>query len=597
MTERVFLVGRDSPGGYLRWPCLLKLCDLLRCILALCIRSGLLARHLKSGCTDMASIASDKSSAKLKKKADNTKKYLEDRFAKMKAARAEEKRRMAVLEEEMTMMDIPEDQKAAFRAELRTELLKEKKLVSKRHSVEEFQSLAIVGRGAFGEVRLVRERATGDLFALKSMDMKAMKSKNQVEHIKAEQDVLAAANTPWIVKLQYSFKDDANLYLVMEFMSGGDLMSLLIKEEVLTEESVRFYAVEACLAVQCVHDLGYVHRDLKPDNILVDHMGHLKLTDLGLAKKHSHEYEGKGARFAGVDDTEDQSSSRAIAGGADALKKGHKTRQQLYSTVGTPDYIAPEVLMGNGYGAECDWWSLGVIFYECLAGYTPFYSHYPMDTCKKIMNWKRKLKYPSSMVARVSTPCLDFIKHLMCDRSERLQGVDGFKAEAFLAGFDWDNVRSQKAPYTVGSTQRIMHLVNQLASIDEKDPKFRRYVKEFTSNFDEFPHSRLEGGKRVGIMSQETDFLGYEFNRSPAGRPMEGTAIICVKLATGKIAHVSVYADKTVYDLKIAIFNTEGIPVKNQRLVTPPPDAITLEDEQLLADVKLGHLSKIDCFS
>jgi serine/threonine kinase 38 len=444
------------------------------------------------------------------KKVENTKRYLEDKFAKMKAQRAEEKRRLKELEEKMAAMGIEEAERTKMRSQLRRAMLREKKEANRRVSVQDFDSLAMIGKGAFGEVRLVRDKHDGGLYALKAMVMHAMKSKNQVEHVKAEQDILAEANSPWLVKLQYSFKDELNLYLVMEFMSGGDLMSLLIKEDVLREDAVQFYAVEACLAVQCVHDLGYVHRDLKPDNILIDHHGHLKLTDLGLAKKH-HDMPSFGAMEKG------QPAASADLGDQDfSESKGHRTRVQLFSTVGTPDYIAPEVLAGDGYGAECDWWSLGVIFFECLVGYPPFYADAPMMTCRKIVHWSKYFKFPKEARMGLSKSCMEFVQQLVCDRKVRLgttAGIKEFQSHPWLAGFDWNNVRSMKAPYITSDSARIMKLAESLSKMEPGDPKFKRYVQEMTKNFDKFEHHQLEGGKRVGV-GKETDFLGYTFNRS-----------------------------------------------------------------------------------
>ena len=447
-------------------------------------------------------------SQETKKKAENTKKYLEDKFAKMKADRAEERRRRQDLEVRMANMNLSADQKKKMRNDLKQKLLQEKRDQNRRISVADFESLAIVGKGAFGEVRLVREKKSGELYALKAMVMEAMKIKNQIEHIRAEQNILAQANTSWLVKLQYSFKDDINLYLVMEFMAGGDLMSLLMKEDILSENAVKFYAVEASLAVQCVHDLGYVHRDLKPDNILIDHHGHLKLTDLGLAKKHETAVE---SNFKSTKtDLSDTSLKKA-----DTSKGKHRSRNQLYSTVGTPDYIAPEVLGGEGYGSECDWWSLGVIFFECLVGYPPFYSEQPMDTCRKIMNWKKVLSFPEESLDHLSKESVDYVLRLICNRENRLcyaNGISDMKNHPWLKNFDWDNVRSVKAPYLTTSSMRVGELIDTLSKMKRSDPSFGRHVKELTSNFDEFRHTPLQGGKRVGL-SKETDFLGYTYKR------------------------------------------------------------------------------------
>ena len=269
----------------------------------------------------------------------------------------------------------------------------------KRLTVKDFESLAIVGKGAFGEVRLVKKKDDNQILALKAMVKDAMVVKNQVGHVRAERDILSEADNPWLVKLHYSFQDDQHLYLLMEYMPGGDLMALLMKEDILTEEATRIYAAESCLAIQSVHDLGYVHRDLKPDNLLIDHTGHIKLTDLGLCKKTDvPDYSALSSHSAGG------------AGSAAAPKSSGKyvrSRQKLYSTVGTPDYIAPEVLSQRGYGKECDWWSLGVILFECVAGYPPFYADEPMQTCRKIVNWRQTFVFPEEATKSVSAECVD----------------------------------------------------------------------------------------------------------------------------------------------------------------------------------------------
>lgn len=157
----------------------------------------------------------------------------------------------------------------------------------------DFESLVVIGRGAFGEVRLVRRKGkpedplTGQIFALKSMKKEMMVVKNQVNHVKAERDALAKAddNNRWLTVLHFSFFDESHLYMVMEFLPGGDLMSLLIKEDTFSESVTRFFMAEAAQAISSVHALGYIHRDIKPDNMLLDARGHLKLTDLGLCKK------------------------------------------------------------------------------------------------------------------------------------------------------------------------------------------------------------------------------------------------------------------------------------------------------------------------
>ena len=160
-------------------------------------------------------------------------------------------------------------------------------------TIREFESIAIIGKGAFGEVRICRHIQNDyEIFAIKKMKKEEMHTKNQIHHIRADRDVLSEAHNEWIVDLKYSFqvynnfiKDDYYLYLVMEFLPGGDLMTLLMTKDILTEDEARFYAAELVLAIESVHKLKCIHRDLKPDNVLIRKNGHIKLSDFGLSKK------------------------------------------------------------------------------------------------------------------------------------------------------------------------------------------------------------------------------------------------------------------------------------------------------------------------
>jgi len=144
--------------------------------------------------------------------------------------------------------------------------------------------LAIIGKGAFGEVRVCREIKTGEIVAIKKMRKEDMFQKNQIMHVRTEKEILTTARSPWVVNLRYSFQDDYFLYLVMDFLPAGDFMSLLMKKDILTEEEAKFYTAEMILAVEDVHKMNIIHRDLKPDNILIDKNGHVQLSDFGLSK-------------------------------------------------------------------------------------------------------------------------------------------------------------------------------------------------------------------------------------------------------------------------------------------------------------------------
>ena len=295
-----------------------------------------------------------------------------------------------------------------------------------KQSIYEYESLAIIGRGAFGEVHVCREIKTGNIYAIKKMKKEVLTQKNQVMHIRSEQLIMSKIKSPWIVDLKASFQEDDYLYLVMEFLPGGDFMSLLIKKDILTEDEARFYTAELILAIDSIHKLDCIHRDIKPDNILIDKNGHIKLSDFGLAKVSDNLYENfKNNKF----------------------NKDKLTHQKNYSCVGTAYYVAPEVLNKSGYGKDIDWWSVGVIFFEMLVGYAPFCSEETKEVCYKVINWKKYLKIPDEIV--VSEEAEDLINKMINNQEERLgkNGIEEIKAHPFFKGIDWDNIRNTKAPF------------------------------------------------------------------------------------------------------------------------------------------------------
>jgi serine/threonine kinase 38 len=286
--------------------------------------------------------------------------------------------------------------------------------------------------------------------AMKKLKKAEMLRRGQVEHVKAERNVLAEVHNPFIVKLYYSFQDEEFLYLVMEYLPGGDVMTLLMRKDILSEEEARFYTAQTVLAIDSIHQHNYIHRDIKPDNLLLDVRGHVKLSDFGLCKPVDVSSlptlrEGEEFTDANGQPPEATASTRPQA---EQLEHWQRNRRQLaFSTVGTPDYIAPEVLLKKGYGMECDWWSLGAILYEMLIGYPPFFSDDPLTTCRKIVNWRLFLKFPDEI--KISPAAHDLISRLMCDVDERLgtNGVQEIKSHPFFDGINWDSLDSQSAPY------------------------------------------------------------------------------------------------------------------------------------------------------
>jgi serine/threonine protein kinase len=234
---------------------------------------------------------------KIATKAQKYKDMLLARYARVEELEAQEAAKKAqaaldpkrkLLEDKLSKMNITEEEKEKYREAYAIANNEANEDMNKRLSINDFESLAIIGRGAFGEVRLVRRKdniRTREVYALKSMKKDNMISKNQVHHIRAERDILTESENPWIVTLYYSFQDATHLYMVMEYLPGGDLMGLLMKKDTFSETETIFYVAEIAKAVASVHALGYIHRDLKPDNILLDWNGHIKLIDLGLCKK------------------------------------------------------------------------------------------------------------------------------------------------------------------------------------------------------------------------------------------------------------------------------------------------------------------------
>jgi len=296
-------------------------------------------------------------------------------------------------------------------------------------SIREYESLSIIGRGAFGEVHVCREKKTNKIVAVKKIKKDIIENKNQVIHIRNEQLILSKVKSKWIIDLKASFQEGDYLFLIMEFAPGGDLMSLLIEKDIFTEEEAKFYTAELILAIESIHKLDCIHRDIKPDNILIDKTGHIKLSDFGLAKVSEKLYDKN-------NNIQDKNFNEN--------KMGH---QKNFSCVGTAYYVAPEVLNKKGYGQEIDWWSVGVIFFEMLCGYAPFCSKDTSEVCYKILNWERFLKIPSKI--KLSNEAQDLIFKMINNNNERLgkNGSQEIKKHPFFKGLDWDNIRNLKAPF------------------------------------------------------------------------------------------------------------------------------------------------------
>jgi len=441
-------------------------------------------------------------------KATKAKLTLENYYSNLISQQRERRDRLKRMEESFVEQGFEESLIVEKRNELAAKETEFLRLKRSRLGVDDFDPIKVIGKGAFGEVRLVQKVDTGHVYAMKILRKADMVEKEQVAHVRAERDILVEADHQWVVKMFYSFQDPANLYLIMEFLPGGDMMTLLMKKDTLSEDAAQFYMAETALAIESIHKLGFIHRDIKPDNLLLDARGHVKLSDFGLCtglkKSHRTEFYRDLSQVKPSDFSSNPMDSKRKA---ESWK--NKRRALAYSTVGTPDYIAPEVFLQTGYDKSCDWWSLGVIMFEMLIGYPPFCSETPQETYNKIMNWKKSLEFPAEMP--ISKNAKKTIKR-MCDTMEsRVQSLEDMKKLNWFSNVDWDHIRERPAAIPV-----------TVKSIDD------------TSNFDDFPevqlkfiptcHPREEKGE-----SQQKDwmFMNYTFKR------FEGLT------EKGKISHIN----------------------------------------------------------
>ena len=273
----------------------------------------------------------------------------------------------------------------------------------KHVSLDDFEIIKILGRGAYGKVRLVRHKGTKKVYAMKSLSKKKLAEFDLVGRTKTERDVLISANHPFIVSARYTFTDDVKVYLVLDFVPGGELFQRLKEEGKFSEARTKVYAAQLVLAIMYLHSIGVMHRDLKPENILVDTDGYLKLTDFGLVKEKMD---------------------------ADA---------QTQTFCGTPEYIAPEMIEGRKYNFMVDWWSLGILIYEMLYGIPPFFDTNVNVMYRQIIS--REIEFPPE----ASENARSLISGL-CDKlpERRLGsgelGEEEIKQHPFFEGIDWNMI-------------------------------------------------------------------------------------------------------------------------------------------------------------
>ncbi|KAI7879790.1 kinase-like protein [Lichtheimia hyalospora FSU 10163] len=303
-------------------------------------------------------------------------------------------------------------------------------VVNPSFTLQDFELMDTLGTGTFGRVYLTRFRSTNKFYAMKVLKKSEVVRLKQVEHLLWEKQILASVRFPFIVDLFCAFQDNTNLYMLLGYVVGGELFSHLRRAGRFTNDMTRFYASEIVLAIEYLHSKNIVYRDLKPENLLIDHDGHIILTDFGFAKI---------------------------------------IQDRTWTLCGTPEYLAPEVIQSKGHGKAVDWWALGILIFEMLAGYPPFFDDNSFGIYEKIL--AGRVQFPSHFDFLAK----DLLKRLLVgDRTKRLGNLKGgpedIKRHKWFRGVDWIGLleKTVRAPII---------------------PKYRHPGD--TGNFEKYPDTKL----------------------------------------------------------------------------------------------------------
>jgi len=293
---------------------------------------------------------------------------------------------------------------------------------------DDFELLTVIGKGSFGKVMQVRKKDDGKIYAMKVLRKDTIVARKQVAHTKAEKNILMKIQHPFIVNLNYAFQTKDKLYMILDYINGGELFFHLKKEGRFAESRVKMYAAEIVCALAHLHSLDIVYRDLKPENILLDSDGHICITDFGLSKK----LEADGG---------------------------------THTFCGTPEYLAPEVLKGHGHGIAVDWWSLGTLLFEMMTGLPPFYAQNVNVMYQKILSGE--LRFPNY----ISEEAKSLLEGLLTrDPALRLgtKGGDEVKGHPWFADVEWEKlIRKEIEP-------PFKPKVRSIEDTSQIDPQFTR---------------------------------------------------------------------------------------------------------------------------
>ena len=341
-----------------------------------------------------------------------------------------------------SIINISEQEKEELKLLVFKKMSKYKRLLRQKLSEKRFEIINNLGKGSLGNVKLVRDKLNNKIFAMKKLNIPAIIRNSQLFHVKIEKDILSMNNNIWKTKLNYSFIEGDYLYYIIDYCPGGDLLHYIDSKENLTEKEAKFYIAELILGVDNLHKNNCIHRDIKPENIFIDKYGHLKIGDFGLSilsNNIMYPY-----TYIWKDNNDEKNSDKKDVKNIKNLKKIIG-----FSKVGSLLYVAPEVLENKSYGEEVDWWSVGIIFYEMLIGFTPFFEGTQDEIIEKIKNFKKYLKIPKDIENNISIEAKKLIFDFLEYKEKRLGngGIDEIKRHPFFKGFDWDNIRNVKPPF------------------------------------------------------------------------------------------------------------------------------------------------------
>lgn len=274
----------------------------------------------------------------------------------------------------------------------------------RHYRLDDFEMIKTIGTGTFGRVSLCKDKVTGAYYAMKILDIADVIRLKQIDHVKNEKSILQQVDHPFIIQMSWSYHDESSLYMLFDYVCGGELFTYLRNAGRFSSTTGSFYAAQIILALEYLHKLHVVYRDLKPENLLLDREGFIKITDFGFAKK---------------------------------------LHDRTWTLCGTPEYLAPEIIQSKGHNKAVDWWALGILIYEMLAGYPPFFDDNPFAIYEKIL--AGKIDWPR----HIDPVAKDLIKKLLVqDRTKRLgnmkNGAEDVKRHRWFKGTNWDDLYNKR---------------------------------------------------------------------------------------------------------------------------------------------------------